>query len=90
MDDIAAELRRWMDANPDAPEVLGVGWTFSAIPDSTPTRQLLDAVVPDKPVFLDASDLHSVWCNTAGLADLGITDDTPDPIGGTIVRDEHG
>ncbi len=90
MDEIADELRRWMAANPDSPDVMGVGWTFSAVPGATPTRQLLDAVVADKPVFLDASDLHSVWCNTAALADLGITDDTPDPIGGTIVRDEHG
>lgn len=90
MDEIADELRRWMAANPDSPDVMGVGWTFSAVPDSTPTRQLLDAVAPDKPVFLDASDLHSVWCNTAALADLGITDDTPDPIGGTIVRDAQG
>ena len=90
MDEIAAELRRWMTANPDSPDVMGVGWTFSAVPNSTPTRQLLDAVVPDKPVFLDASDLNSVWCNTAALAELGITDETPDPIGGAIVRDEQG
>jgi predicted amidohydrolase YtcJ len=46
--------------------------------------------VPDKPVYLDASDLHSVWCNTAALAELGITDETPDPIGGEIVRDSDG
>ena len=90
MDEIEAELRRWVDANPDAPRVLGVGWVFSALPDSTPHRQLLDAIVPDKPVYLDASDLHSVWCNSRALAELGITADTPDPIGGEIVRDEHG
>lgn len=89
-EEIEAELRRWVAANPDAPRVLGVGWVFSALPDSTPTRQLLDAVVPDTPVYLDAGDLHSVWCNTAALAELGITDDTPDPIGGTIVRDGAG
>jgi predicted amidohydrolase YtcJ len=90
MDEIEAELRRWVASNPDARRVLGVGWVFSALPDSTPTRQLLDAIVPDTPVYLDASDLHSVWCNTAALAELGIADDTPDPIGGTIVRDVQG
>jgi len=90
MDEIEAELRRWVAANPDAKRVLGVGWVFSALPNSTPHRDLLDAIVPDKPVYLDASDLHSVWCNTKALEELGITADTPDPIGGEIVRDAHG
>ncbi|HAP75240.1 MAG TPA: amidohydrolase [Acidimicrobiaceae bacterium] len=84
------EISRWLAANSDAPRVLGVGWTFSAVPGSTPTRHHLDAVVADRPVYLDASDLHSVWVNTAALAELGITDDTPDPIGGRIVRDAAG
>jgi hypothetical protein len=88
--EISAELRRWADRHPDAPRVTGVGWTFQAVPDGAPTRQMLDAVIPDRPVYLDASDLHSVWCNSAALAELGIDAETADPIGGTIVRDEHG
>ena len=90
LDEIAAELHRWRSVNPDAPRVLGVGWTFSAVPGARPTRQMLDAIVPDRPVYLDASDLHSVWVNTAALTELGITQQTTDPVGGTIVRDEHG
>jgi len=62
---------------------------FMAVPNSTPTRQMLDEIVSDRPVYLDASDLHSVWTNSAGLAELGIDDDTPNPIGGEIVRDEQ-
>jgi predicted amidohydrolase YtcJ len=88
--DIQAELTGWATANPDAPKVLGVGWLFSSVPDGTPTRQMLDAVVSKRPVYLDASDLHSVWVNTVALAELSITDDTPDPVGGTIVRDADG
>jgi predicted amidohydrolase YtcJ len=90
LDEIAAELRRWVAANPDAARVLGVGWVFSAVPNSTPTREMLDAIVPDQPVYLDASDLHSVWVNSAALAELGIDDTTPDPIGGRIARDDAG
>ena len=48
MDEIEAELRRWVAANPDAPRVLGVGWVFSALPNSTPHRDLLDAIVSDR------------------------------------------
>jgi predicted amidohydrolase YtcJ len=90
LDEIQAELLRWLGENPDAPRVMGVGWVFMAVPNSTPTREMLDEIISDRPVYLDASDLHSVWTNTAGLAELGIDDDTPDPIGGEIVRDEHG
>jgi predicted amidohydrolase YtcJ len=90
LDEIAAALVHWRARNPGATRVLGLGWLFSAVPDGVPTRQMLDAVVPDLPVFLSASDLHSVWTNTAGLRELGIDDDTPDPIGGRIVRDAEG
>ncbi|MPY80124.1 MAG: amidohydrolase family protein [Actinophytocola sp.] len=89
--DVAEIQRRvaaWAEANPDAPRVLGRGWLFSAAPK--PTRQMLDAVVPDRPVYLDANDYHSVWVNSAALAELGVTRDTPDPAGGRIVRDADG
>lgn len=90
LEQIQSALRVWADANPDAPRVMGVGWTFSAVPGGKPTRHMLDTIIDDRPVYLDASDLHSVWCNSAALAELGIDDDTPDPIGGQIVRDQHG
>jgi predicted amidohydrolase YtcJ len=48
---------------------------------------LLDEAVPDRPAYLDANDLHSVWVNSAALAELGVDDSTPDPIGGRIGRD---
>ena len=70
-----------------APRILGAGWLYSALDGRQPTRELLDAAVPDLPVYLDANDLHSVWVNSAALAELGITNDTPDPIGGRIGRD---
>ena len=90
LDEIAESLQRWAAANPDAPRVLGIGWLFSSVPGGAPTRQMLDAIVPDRPVYLDASDLHSVWANTAALAELGIDNHTPDPVGGRIVRDSTG
>lgn len=89
--DVTDLLVQWLAANPDAPRVLGIGWLFSVVPDGLlPTRQMLDAVISDRPVYLDAMDLHSVWANSTALAELGITDDTPDPIGGQIVRDNDG
>ena len=87
---IQDELLRFRKANPQAKRVLGVSYVFAALPNLTPHRKYLDEIIPDIPVYIDANDLHSVWCNTAALAELGITNDTPDPVGGTIVRDADG
>jgi predicted amidohydrolase YtcJ len=75
---------------PDAPRVMGRGWLFSAVPGGLPTKEMLDEVVADRPVYLDANDYHSCWVNSAALAELGVTASTPDPIGGRIARDANG
>lgn len=74
-------------ARPDDEWVLGRSWLFDAVPGGRPTAAMLDEVVPERPVMLDANDYHSAWVNTAGLRMLGITADTPDPVGGRIDRD---
>jgi predicted amidohydrolase YtcJ len=89
LDEIQRRVRAWGNANPDAPRVLGQGWLFSAVPGGRPTREMLDAVCADRPVYLDANDYHSVWVNSRALEELGITRDTRDPVGGTIARDPH-
>ncbi|QIM15681.1 amidohydrolase [Leucobacter insecticola] len=89
--EVQARLTAARAAHPEAPLVLGSGWLFDIFnDDERPTAALLDAAVPDVPVLLDANDLHSAWVNSAALVAMGITDETPDPIGGEIVRDEHG
>lgn len=90
LDEIRARLRTARAADPDAPRVLGRGWLFDSVPDGAPTAAMLDAAIPDVPVYLDANDYHSCWVNSAALAELGITRDTPDPIGGRIGRDASG
>jgi predicted amidohydrolase YtcJ len=75
---------------PDAPRILGRGWLFSAVPGGRPTKEMLDEAVPDRPIYLDANDYHSCWVNSAALAELGISRDTPDPVGGRVVRDADG
>lgn len=78
--------------NPDATIIEGVSWLFDALPDGVtqPTAAMIDEVIDDIPVFLDANDLHSTWVNTAALRAAGIDRDTVDPIGGQVVRDEDG
>ncbi len=59
-------------------------------PAELPTRQLIDAVTPDNPVFINRLDGHMALANTLALELAGITRDTPDPPGGSIVRDADG
>jgi predicted amidohydrolase YtcJ len=55
-----------------------------------PTRQTLDALVPDRPVALQSHDMHSLWVNSAALDLAGVDAGTADPEGGTIVRTSTG
>lgn len=85
LNDLQCRLRE-AAAVSETPRILGAGWLYSCLDGKAPTRQLLDEAVPDRPVYLDANDLHSVWVNSAALAELGIDNNTPDPIGGRIGR----
>jgi len=52
-----------------------------------PTRELIDPVSPDNPVFLSRIDGHVAVANSLALRRAGITRETPDPPGGRIQRD---
>lgn len=59
-------------------------------PPNMPTKELIDAVTPDTPVFVSRYDGHMGLANSVALRLAGITAKTPDPPGGTIVRDAQG
>jgi hypothetical protein len=84
---IGAAIARFAAERPDAPWVLGRGWMYAPFPGHLPTRQLLDAVVPDRPAYLGCYDGHTAWVNSAGLRVAGIDRETPDPPDGLIIRD---
>ncbi|KKI22697.1 MULTISPECIES: amidohydrolase [unclassified Leucobacter] len=91
IEEVQRRLAAARAAAPDAPMVLGTSWLFDIFPEGErPTAAALDAAVADVPVLLDANDLHSVWVNSAALTAMGIDRDTPDPVGGEIVRDANG
>lgn len=90
VEQIQQRIKEWDTERPDSPRILATGWLHGAIPGGVPNAEMFDAVVPEKPVYAFAYDFHSVWVNTAALAELGITDDTPNPHGGTIKRDADG
>ena len=84
---IEETIRAFAKAHPDRPWVLGRGWYYSPFPGGLPTRQQLDALVPDRPAYMICYDGHTAWANSRALALAGITAKTPDPPGGVIVKD---
>jgi predicted amidohydrolase YtcJ len=59
-------------------------------PAQLPTKEMIDAVTPDNPVFLNRYDGHMSLANSIALRLAGVTASTPDPPGGSIVRDAQG
>ncbi|MGH9774554.1 MAG: amidohydrolase [Candidatus Acidiferrales bacterium] len=68
--------------------ITGRGWDHTLWPEKKfPTRQDLDAVAADRPMFFGRVDGHVAIVNSLALKISGITKDTPDPPAGHIVRD---
>lgn len=71
--------------------ITGNGWSQDFWPEPRfPTAAQLDRVAPANPVFLNAKSGHAAWVNSAALRRAGIDENTPDPDGGFIGRDEGG
>ena len=77
-------------AHPELPWITGGGWYIAVFGAAGPRREDLDAVVPDRPVFLMNTDVHGAWVNTPALRAGGVSADTPDPWDGYYVRDADG
>jgi predicted amidohydrolase YtcJ len=91
VEEIQKRVKTYADAHPSEPWIQGMGWTYPTFgPGALPNKKILDDVVPDRPVFLEAFDGHSSWANSKALALAGIDRNTPDPANGKIVRDEKG
>jgi predicted amidohydrolase YtcJ len=67
-------------------------WEHTPMPnvDGVPLHQGLSEVTPDNPVMLTHASGHAAFVNELAMQLAGLTDDTEDPDGGTIVRDANG
>jgi predicted amidohydrolase YtcJ len=88
VDQIQRKVKRYADAHPELVWILGRGWNYGVFNGSDlPDKQYLDEIIPDRPAYLESFDGHTWWANSKALQLAGITRTTPDPAGGTIVRD---
>ncbi|CAN5319264.1 amidohydrolase [soil metagenome] len=83
---IAAKVKE----TPKGEWILGRGWDHTLWNNRLPTRQDLDTIAPDNPVFLQRVDGHIAWANSLALRLAKVTKDTKAPEGGEIVVDDRG
>ena len=84
---IEETVRLWASLHPNEAWVSGRGWHYEPFAGGLPTRQILDALVPDRPAYLTSYDGHTGWANSHALELAGITRQTANPPNGTIVKD---
>lgn len=68
----------------------GFGYDEQRWGGELPDRSWIDAATPDTPVSIGRTDGHNLFVNSAALKLAGIDRNTPDPVGGKIVRDAGG
>ncbi len=76
---------------PEGEWILGGNWDDQQWnPPELPTREWIDSATLKHPVFVDRYDGHMALANSLALKMANVTAKTPDPAGGTIVRDQKG
>lgn len=86
--DIRRVIGAWASEHQQQPRITCRGWMHS-MTDGRALASMLDDL-DSRPVYVHAKDLHSTWCNSAALAEMGIDEKYADVPGGTISRDENG
>lgn len=84
-----SKIAEFAAAHPENEWIVGCGLNYDAW-DEKPTRQMLDKIIPDRPVYIASWDMHVGWMSTLALQAAGYTNDTPDPEGGYLEHDENG
>ena len=72
--------------------IVGRGWNNDEWTGDTafPSKEELDAVAPDVPVYLKRACGHGAWANSAAFRAVGVSDVTPNPVGGEYMRKPDG
>ena len=93
-DDLLSAVKEYAESHPDEEWIRLCCWpnNWYVSGKQGPRKEDLDAVVPDRPVWIASGAWHSVWLNSVALEKLGVNSSTPDPRPGVAVyaRDEDG
>jgi len=89
--DATARVKAYLAQRKPSGLVFGRGWIETGWPEGRfLNRDDLDPIAPDQPVILTRADGHALTANSAALQAAGITETTPAPDGGAILKDAQG
>ena len=81
LDEVARRVKERIDALPGDSWIIGRNWDQSLWPGGAfPTAEVLDAVAPDRPVWLTRVDGHAGWANSEAMRRAKVTAETPGPV----------
>jgi predicted amidohydrolase YtcJ len=86
VEEYKSAIKEFVANHPGRSTIRGGGWSDTLFPKLGPSREILDTLVPDRPLAIVSYDGHSLWVNSVTLERAGIHRDTPDPDGGKIER----
>ncbi|MEO5866501.1 MAG: amidohydrolase family protein [Sphingomonas sp.] len=82
-----ARIAAYAAANPEKKWIIGGGWNQERWNlGRFPTAADLDSVVSDRPVWLERTDGHASWGNTAAMTAAGVNAKSVTPPGGRIEK----
>lgn len=88
--EFAGRIASFAHTRPAGTWIRNGDWDHQLWGGELPHREWIDRDTAGHPVFVNRLDGHMSLANSAALAAAGITRDTPDVDGGTIVRDANG
>lgn len=69
-------IKEYADSHPNEKRIRGCGWFPANWGDAAlPTKKSLDAVIPDRPVYLMSADSHTCWLNSKAIEEVGVSTD---------------
>jgi predicted amidohydrolase YtcJ len=90
-EDFVRRIKAFASEHEPGEWILGGEWDHERWPGAPlPTRQWIDSVTPNNPVFVYRLDRHMALANTAALRKAGIGRSMRDIPGGVVVRDRSG
>ena len=85
-----ARIKAYAKTIPKGAWITDGDWDHTLWGGELPTRQWIDSVTPDNPVWVARLDGHMSLANSLALAAAHVTKSTPEVDGGLIVRDASG
>lgn len=80
----------YADSHPEKKWLTGAGWQYDFFPGGMPSKEFLDSLVADRPVYLRSYDGHSGLANSMALSIAGIDQNTSYSGFGEIIKDAEG